>query len=229
MRAHIAAVLMILLVAVGCGAEEAPAVDIEGTWWAVQLDGEPIEIGRNTAEMPWFEITATSLGGNLGCNGGGGEYELRGDRLRVPSLVGTTELCGVPDGSEVMVPTETVLSWMLTSGATVSVGEGSMTWTGAGGHTVTFEAAASEPPPPTTTAPQSFGLLQCAPGVVLETRHGADGVSPEDLAIQIAPATVRVEAGGPLQWWGYDAEGDVTVGVFLGDVPDPDYQVVRCS
>lgn len=95
-----------------------------------------------------------------------------------------------------MVPTETILAWMLTSGATVSLGEGTMTWTGAGGQTVTFEAAGSEPPTPTTAAPRSFGLLRCAPGVVVESRYRVDGISPEKLAAEIEPTTVRVESGG---------------------------------
>ncbi len=229
MRAGLAAVLAVLLLTASCGAEEGPAVDITGTWWAVQLDDEPIEIGRNTAEIPWFKIDVSVLGGSLGCNQGGGEYELRGSRLRVTDLVSESMLCGSPDGSGAMVPTETILAWMLTSGTEVTVDEGTMTWTGAGGHTISFEAAGSEPPPPTTEVPRSFGRLQCAPGVVVEARHGEDGATPQQLAMEAAPITERVEQDGPLVWWGYDDEGNVTVGVFLGDVPNPDYQVVTCS
>ncbi len=65
--------------------------------------------------------------------------------------------------------------------------------------------------------------------MVVESRHLADGVSPEELAAEVEPTTVRVEEGGPLQWWGYDDQDNVTVVVFLGDVPNPDYQVVTCS
>jgi len=230
MRTGWATALAAILVAVGCGAEAGPAADISGTWWAVELDGEPIEIDHNTAELPWFEITGTTIGGNLGCNSGGGSYQLQGNRLLVSNLESEGELCGIPDGSEIMVPTERFIREMLTtgSGADVTVTEGTMTWTGAG-HVVTFTSASGAPPSPTTVPPQDFDRLHCTPGVVVESRHPAGDISPEELAADVEPTTVRVEQGEPLQWWGYDDQGNVTVGVFLGDVPNPDYQVVTCS
>ncbi|MEM9656008.1 MAG: META domain-containing protein, partial [Actinomycetota bacterium] len=94
MRTGWATVLVAILVAVGCGDPAEPAVDISGTWWAVELDGEPIEIDRNTAEIPWFEITGSTIGGSLGCNSGGGSYRLRGNLLFVSSPDSEAQLCG---------------------------------------------------------------------------------------------------------------------------------------
>lgn len=130
-----------------------------------------------------------------------------------------------------MVPTERILGQMLTGGDfEVEVVGDMMTWSEPGaGHIVAFRSADGEPPPPTTVAPTSFDRLRCGPGIVIESRHAADGITPEELAKQIRPETSRVEPGRPLQWWGYDVDGTVVIGVFLGDVPDPDYQVVTCS
>lgn len=230
MRVGWATVAMLLGLAAGCGDPATPALDVTGTWWAVSLDGEPIEIDRNTAALPWFEIGDSAIGGNLGCNDGGGSYRLEGNRLIASDLVSEAALCTIPDGSEVMVPTERILTELLTSdaGFDVTVAGDTMTWTGAN-HTITFAAASGEVPPPTTAPPQDFDRLDCSPGVVVESRHPADGISPEELATQIEPATVRVEQSQPLQWWGYDEEGSVTVGVFGGDGPDTDFQVVTCS
>ncbi|MFT7649027.1 MAG: hypothetical protein ACI8Y4_003783 [Candidatus Poriferisodalaceae bacterium] len=49
------------------------------------------------------------------------------------------------------------------------------------------------------------------------------------MAQEAEPTTIRVEPGEPLQWWGHDTSGDVVVGVFLGDMPDADYQIVVCE
>ena len=229
MHTSLTIALVGLLALASCGDGEVPTSDIAGIWWAVELDGEPIEIGRNTAELPWFEIDASTIAGNFGCNAGGGSYRLQDTRLRVSNLESEQELCGIPDGSETMVPTERVLREMLAStGATVEVSDETMTWTGAG-HTITFTAASGKPPPPTTAPQQEFDRLSCAPGVVVQYDRPVDGVSPEELAVEIEPATERVVGDGPLRWWGYDDQDEVTVGVFLEDVPDPDYQVVACQ
>jgi heat shock protein HslJ len=227
--------LGVLLAAAGCGdgapsAPAPPAIEITGTWWARHIDGEAIEVDVNTAEIPWFEITDQTIRGSLGCNRGGAAYVLHGTVIVASQMENTAQLCAIPDGSDVLVPTERILQELLTSSAgfEVSVDGDTMLWTGAG-HKVSFQAATGEPPPPTTTPPQEFDRLRCAPGIVVETRHPDDGITPDQLAKEVEPKTVRVEQGRPLQWWGYDTNGNVVVGVFLGDVPDPDYQIVVCS
>lgn len=194
MGAGWAIVLILLGVTAGCGDSATPAFDITGTWWAVQLDGEPIEIDRNTTELPWFEISDSTIGGNLGCNDGGGSYRLQGNRLVASDLVSEAALCAIPDGSDVMVPTERILRELLTTGSgfDVTVDGDTMTWSGAN-HTIMFAAASGEPPPPTTAPQFDFDRLHCSPGVVVESRHPADGITPEELAVEIEPATVRVE------------------------------------
>ncbi len=226
----LASIVVVLLTAAGCGNSASSDVDVTGIWWAEQLDGEEIEVGVNTAEIPWFEITDETIGGSFGCNGGGGEYSLDANVLIASDLASQAVLCAIPDGSEVMVPTELILQELLTvpGGFEVSIDGDTMVWTGAG-HEVSFQAASGEPPPPTTVPPQNFDRLLCAPGVVVESRHGYDGSTPFELAKEAEPTAVRVERGGPLQWWGYDSKDDVVVGVFLGDVPDPDYQIVVCE
>jgi heat shock protein HslJ len=234
-RALLVVTLGLLLAAAGCGggappAPASPAIEIAGTWWARTVDGESIDVHVNTAEIPWFEITGQTIKGSLGCNRGGADYVLDGTVVVASQLESQAQLCSIPDGSDVMVPTERILRELLTSSAgfEVSVDGDTMVWTGAG-HDISFQAASGEPPPPTTTPPQEFDRLRCAPGEVVETRYPDDGINPDQLAKEVEPTTVRVEQGSPLQWWGYDTNGNVVVGVFLGDVPDPDYQIVVCS
>ena len=193
------------------------------------INGEPVEVGVNTAEPPWVAFTSTGVGGNLGCNSAGGPYTLDGDRLSTDFLDSETELCGIPDGNEEMVLSEQALTWLL-NGSEVSRDGDRLTMRG-GPYTVVL-VAADGPPPASEPEPEpqaTFGPLDCGPGVVREQRHPDDGTPPEELAVEFEPATFVVEPGNPLQWWGFDTQGDVVVGVLLGDAgAESDYQILTC-
>lgn len=106
-----------------------PSVDIDGVWQMVEVNGEQVEVGVNTIEIPKVEIEAGFLSGRLGCNGGGAELLIDGAQVR-GFLESTAELCSIPDGSEEMVLTERIFSSMLTSGDGFNVerAESKMIW-----------------------------------------------------------------------------------------------------
>jgi len=119
---------------------EDPVVlaDIDGTWRMVEVNGGRVEVGVNTAEIPEITIDAGFLNGNLGCNNGGGEL-LQGEAILEAAFIErTAELCTIPDGGEVMVPTERTLVELLGEGATVERSDDRMTWRGEAGS-VTFD------------------------------------------------------------------------------------------
>lgn len=223
-----ATVAACLLCLAACGGSAEPTVDVVGYWWPVEVNGEPVELGVNTAEAPWLQFTTDEVGGNLGCNGVGGAYTLDGDRLSIEDMVSELELCAIPDGGEEMVLMEQALGWLL-GGSTLSL-DGDQLTMERSPYNVVLVAAEGEQPPPEPEPQPTFGPLVCAPGVVVEVRHPDDGTSPADLAAEFEPRTASVEQDGPLRWWGSDAEGRVVIGVLLGDNgPDSDYQIVTCS
>ncbi|MEM9132823.1 MAG: META domain-containing protein [Actinomycetota bacterium] len=225
---RVAALLAALtLFAVACTRQAEPSFDVLGFWWAVEINGEPVEIGVNAAEAPWLEFTGTDVGGSFGCNNGGGEYTLQGDQLRTTEIVSELQLCSIPDGGEEMVPMERALVQLLGSSELSRDGD-TLTMRG-GPYTVVLVAADGPPPIPEREPSSAFGPLDCAPGVVREQRHPDDGTPPEELAVEFEPTTFVVEPGEPLHWWGLDAEGEVVVGVLLGDNgPESDYQILTC-
>lgn len=109
-----------------------PEVALDGTWQMIEVNGEVVEVGVNTIEIPEITIDAGFLR-RLGCNGGGAELLIEGSMVR-GVLESTTELCSIPDGSEILVPTERILVAMLESddGAFVERGRDTMIWTKGG-------------------------------------------------------------------------------------------------
>lgn len=75
---------------------------------------------------------------------------------------------------------------------------------------------------------QSFDRLSCDT-TLIEERLPDVGQGPDAIARAASPGVVRVEAGEPLLWWGYDSENNVVVGVALGDDVNADYQVFTCG
>ncbi len=76
---------------------------------------------------------------------------------------------------------------------------------------------------------QGFGRLSCETGTLIDERQPDIGQDPETIARSASLDVVRVEAGDPLLWWGYDAQDNVVVGVALGDIANADYQVFTCG
>jgi hypothetical protein len=91
-----------------------PSVDMDGVWRMIEVNGEQVEVGVNTIEIPEVEIEAGFLSGRLGCTGGGAELLIEGARVRA-FLQSESQLCNLPDGGDEMVLTERVLSSMLES------------------------------------------------------------------------------------------------------------------
>ncbi len=105
-----------------------PQVDIDGTWRMIEVNGEPVEVGVNTIEIPEITIEAGFLSGQFGCNGGGAELQEAGQRIKAFVVESETALCTIPDGSDEEIATERILFEMLTEGAGVQVNNGVMTW-----------------------------------------------------------------------------------------------------
>lgn len=232
MRGHgrLGAVLAAVWLLAGCGRGGGPTADPAGTWWATHVDGEAIAVGIDTAEIPWVTFGDHVVRGSLGCNGFGAAFEFDGATLEPDGFDSTASLCTTVDGGDEVMRSEQVLTDMLIGdiGVAFDAARSTMTWS-ASGHIVVFESADGEPPIPTSPPPASFGLLDCSPGVVVETRRAADGVVPEELAIEAAPEVRRVEPGERLIWWGSDADGAVVVAIALGDVPGAEYQIFTCA
>jgi len=98
------------------------AVGVDGRWTMVEVNGEPVEVGVNTAVIPRFEIEAGFLSGNFGCNAGESELLQDGAQLR-GTVVLAAALCTTPGSDGQQVPTERVMLDMLRSsnGATVTI------------------------------------------------------------------------------------------------------------
>ncbi|MEL7157745.1 MAG: hypothetical protein AAFN30_14240 [Actinomycetota bacterium] len=83
----------------------------------------------------------------------------------------------------------------------------------------------SEPAAPTS----KIGRLDCDDRPVTEVVVPDVGQTPDDLAVEANPQTVRVQSDGPLQWSGLDGGGRVIVAVFLGDAENADWQIFTCA
>ena len=91
--------------------------------------------------------------------------------------------------------------------------------------TVWEEPSQAEPEP----QPESVDRLDCTGRGLNEVRVPDEGQPVEELVLGADPAVVTVEAGGPLQWWGLDADATVVAAVFLGDAEPADYQIFTCA
>lgn len=118
----------------------ADALDIDGVWRMVEVNGEAVAIGVNTSKTPEIEIQAGFLSGQLGCNRASAELLRDGTHLRSAGLESQAELCGIPDGSEEMVLTELTLRKMLESadGIELTRTDRQMIWV-SGSNQVVFE------------------------------------------------------------------------------------------
>ena len=114
------------------------AVDLDGAWQMTRVNGALVEVGVNTIEIPRITIEAGFLSGRFGCNGGGAELLVDGASVR-GVVESTAELCSIPDGAEEMVPTEGVLTSMLSRGTTVQRDGTEMIWSDAAGNELVFE------------------------------------------------------------------------------------------
>lgn len=98
------------------GNGEGGPAGLNGTWRMVTVaDGEPVEVGVTTEQIPEITITADAstgvISGNFGCNDFSIDVAFDGDTIigQPESLEGTEELCAIPDGSNQPVLTEQTL------------------------------------------------------------------------------------------------------------------------
>lgn len=111
-------------------------VEIDGTWEMVEVNGEPVHVGVNTAVVPRLHIDAGFAAGTFGCNRGGAELLQDGATMLPSPIESEAELCSIPDGSEVMVLTERTLLALFESGFGIERIAGRMTWSGDPGSVV---------------------------------------------------------------------------------------------
>lgn len=218
--------------------EEIAINDIQGYWLlqSYERDGRShdAEPGVNTARHAWMEVT-DHIGGDAGCNDfGTGRATIEdGTLVLAGDVVFTAMLCaGSGELDDPLMQVETALREVLWGDGPIAVSlqDNEMTWSSG---SISMKFARANGPPPTTTVPRpvrhSVGRLACGDGVVVEKRLSDTGQEPLDIAREAAPATVDVVAGGPLEWWGTDADGTVIVALALGDVENADYQVWVCD
>lgn len=123
--------------------EPEPTADVEGVWEMVEVNGEAVVLGVNTAAIPRFEIRGGLLSGQLGCNNASWELLVGADSIRGAGGEGDAQLCEIPEGSGQMVATERTMSTILGSdeGADVERDGDQMTWR-TPSDTVSFELVA---------------------------------------------------------------------------------------
>ena len=121
---------------------------IEGVWVleSFEVDGidQVVEVGVNTASMPWIEITTSALGGSGGCNSFGRSYTLSGGLL-VPGEGYTTAVGCV--GSRDVMAAENAFFGLLSSsegGVRVVAADGVMEWS-AGDTRLVFSSVEALP------------------------------------------------------------------------------------
>lgn len=75
----------------------AQTTPLEGTYWKlVELNGQPVAMGENQSREQHMILQASdsTVKGHGGCNGFGGNYELKaGDRIKFSKLVSTMMAC----------------------------------------------------------------------------------------------------------------------------------------
>lgn len=99
------------------GSGEAAPLGLNGTWRMVTVAmGEPVVVGRTTAEIPEITIEADEtsgvISGNFGCNVQSIEVVFSGEDTLAglpETLEGEQELCTIPDGGDQLVLTERTL------------------------------------------------------------------------------------------------------------------------
>jgi len=117
------------------------AVEIEGRWRMTQVNGEPVEVGVNTIEVPQIEIEDGLLRGRFGGCDTPDVLELLVEEDRILAVSsGAFPICSLSEDGDELVPTERILRNILGSpgGATVSVNDPVMVWQ-AGGNELVFE------------------------------------------------------------------------------------------
>jgi hypothetical protein len=247
------AIVAALVLLAGCGADGSASgagndTSIEGVWLLESFtedgDQEQVQIGTNTAQQPWIEISATAMTGKAGCNSFDvyeevkDPYTYEDETLILGQSSMTAASCMSENGNDIMAVEElfTDFLWQHPDGIDVETLDDEMIWRARDVELFfrsTPERPVRPPPPPQT----AFGPLDCSPGVVAEEIVDGDGRTTEKILLDYVPAVVRTEADldfsppAPSDWFwrGYDETDTLIVFIARGDVEPPIYQVVTCT
>lgn len=130
-RLAVASAVGVLAVTVvsGCSGDET-TVDVDGTWTLVAVDGERIEEGVNTRDMPVLRLTGGQLLGDFGCNRGSATYEQSGTTVTFTLGDTSAELCSIPaDADELVLSERALVAVMDGEEASVDITGDDMVWT----------------------------------------------------------------------------------------------------
>jgi hypothetical protein len=219
---------------------DAALESIHGTWSLVSFSvvGEMhlVEVGTNSAELPWAEFDAAGIHGSLGCNdfSGPGQPVVADGMLKLGVVVADEALCLSPDGSASLMAVENVFGAVIHAEPgtiAIQVDGSEMIWS-ARDATLTF---AREETVPVTTATDvtTYTYVPAEPLLDIRTPSGLPG---DELIIcgTFDPFTeMRVVFGDPVtgeawpdeidEFTKTDANGHwCWTGVFPGQLEDTD-------
>ncbi|MCP4309410.1 MAG: hypothetical protein GY926_01970 [bacterium] len=232
------------LLLAGCSGDTS---SIEGVWLLESFTeaGEhvQVQVGTNTAQQPWIEISPDSMTGKAGCNTfdvyeeDQDSYTYDNQTLLLGQSFMTAKGCMGEPGTNLMAVEEllTNLLWHQPDGFEVETVGDQMIWRA--DDTALFFRSVPEhpkrPPPPRQTA---FGPLDCAPGYVAEQTIDGDDRPTEQILLDNVPDVVRTamdldfapSAPDDWFWLGYDETGTLIAFIARGDVEPPIYQIATC-
>lgn len=136
---------VLAVVGTGCGAggddDTGGDASVDGLWVVVEIDGQPIVIGDNTADVPYVEIDGGALVGSFGCSEGSASLASSDVILSVESLTPPTGSCA---SVAVSFAENALLDVLGAPEIGFTLDDERMVWVAAGRQLI-FEAA-SEPP-----------------------------------------------------------------------------------
>lgn len=119
---------LLILTACAAGTPES----IQGRWQLVSHGSASSQVAAAADVDAFIEFGEDGqVGGNVGCNGFGGEYEVQGDVITFGPLIATEMFCDGPVGEQ-----EATTFAVLFESATYSLDGGTLTITSADGNSV---------------------------------------------------------------------------------------------
>lgn len=97
MKKFVVSLFILLMLAACAGGNSA---SIEGTWRLVSYGSAPEQTPAAADIDTSIEFKDGQVGGNVGCNGFGGKYEVEGDIITFSEVVSTLMFCEGPAGDQ---------------------------------------------------------------------------------------------------------------------------------
>jgi heat shock protein HslJ len=236
-RAVRAVASLMLIAACSSSATTIDPAHLQGYWVleSFEVDGvaNVVELGVNTARIPWVVMIGDVLEGSGGCNDFTGfespPYWVEGARLLFGDIMFTAALC-IRDGSESVMAAELAMLdalWRSPEGVVVESGDAEMVWV-AGDTRLVFSKSDGPPSPPPLPPETGIGRLDCLPGVMIRQSipdFGSDG----EQILRAVPEVATVVSQPPDWWWGYDSNARVIAAVAKGDIVPIVYELFTCA